>query len=245
MYRHVPAALILRARRALSFALVASLALAVPDSLRAAEVPAGFTDSIVAGGLDSPTAMEIAPDGRIFVSEQTGALRVIKNGALLATPFVTLSVNSSGERGLLGVAFDPDFASNRFVYVYYTTASAPIHNRVSRFTASAGNPDVAAPGRDGAARSRQPECATNHNGGALHFGADGKLYVAAGENAVGSNSQSLANLLGKILPHQLQRQHSGRQSVLRRDPRQQSRDLGVRACAIPSRSRSSLAPDEC
>src|SRR5437868_8827356 len=88
---------------------------------RAATVPAGFSDSVVVSGLSSPTAMELAPDGRIFVSQQTGALRVIKNGVLLATPFLTLSVNASGERGLLGVAFDPNFATNRFVYVYYTT----------------------------------------------------------------------------------------------------------------------------
>ena len=55
-------------------------------------------------------------------------------------------MNSSGERGLLGIAFDPNFATNNFVYVYYTTSASPIHNRVSRFTASAANPDVAAAG---------------------------------------------------------------------------------------------------
>ena len=80
--------------------------------------------------------MAIAPDGRIFVAEKGGALRVVKNNALLSQPFLTVSVNTASERGLLGVAFDPDFQSNRFVYVYYTTAAAPIHNRVSRFTAS-------------------------------------------------------------------------------------------------------------
>ncbi|HXC49275.1 MAG TPA: PQQ-dependent sugar dehydrogenase [Candidatus Limnocylindrales bacterium] len=164
----------------------------------AATVPAGFSDSVVASGLASPTAMEIAPDGRIFVSQQTGALRVIKNGALLATPFLTLSVNSSGERGLLGVVFDPNFASNRFIYVYYTTSTSPIHNRVSRFTASLANPDVAQAGET-VLLDLENLSATNHNGGALHFGPDGKLYIAAGENAVGSNSQAMTNLLGKIL----------------------------------------------
>ena len=59
-----------------------------------------------------------APDGRLFVAEQGGRLRVIKNGALLSAPFVTVTVNASGERGLLGVAFDPDFATNQFVYIY-------------------------------------------------------------------------------------------------------------------------------
>jgi len=185
--------------RALVSLLACAGAMSIGAPARAATVPAGFTDSTVASGLASPTAMEIAPDGRIFVSQQGGALRVIKNGVLLATPFLSLSVNSTGERGLLGVAFDPAFASNRYVYVYYTTSAAPIHNRVSRFTASAANPDVVQAGTELVLLELENLSATNHNGGALHFGADGKLYVAAGENAVGSNSQSLGNLLGKIM----------------------------------------------
>ena len=95
----------------------------------AATVPAGFTDSIVAGGLTNPTAMALAPDGRIFVCEQGGTLRVIKNGALLSTPFLTVTVNSSGERGLLGVAFDPNFTSNQLVYIYYTATTPTIRAR--------------------------------------------------------------------------------------------------------------------
>src|SRR6476469_7798375 len=71
----------------------------------AASVPPGFTDSLVAAGLTNPTAMALAPDGRIFVCEQGGNLRLIKNGTLLPTPFLTVTVYSSGERGLLGVAF--------------------------------------------------------------------------------------------------------------------------------------------
>ncbi len=180
----------------LAFGL-ASFALLAP-TIRAATVPSGFTETLVASGLRSPTAMQFAPDGRLFVCEQTGALRVIKNGALLSAPFLTLSVNSSGERGLLGVAFDPDFISNQFVYVYYTTASNPIHNRISRFTA---NGDVAVPGSEVVLLNlNNLSSATNHNGGALAFGPlDGKLYAAVGENANGSNAQTLNNLLGKML----------------------------------------------
>lgn len=140
--------------------------------------------------------MAIAPDGRLFVCQQGGQLRVIKNGALLTAPFVSLPVNSDSERGLLGVAFDPNFATNQFVYVYYTTQSAPIHNRVSRFTA---NGDVAVPGSEQAIVDLENLSAGNHNGGAIHFGPDGKLYVAVGENANASNSQNLATRLGKIL----------------------------------------------
>ena len=104
-----------------------------------------FTETIVANGLASPTAMEFAPDGRLFVAEQGGRLRVIKNNVLLPAPFVTVTVNASGERGLLGIAFDPAFASNQFVYVYYTATTPTIHNRVSRFTA---NGDVAVAGSE-------------------------------------------------------------------------------------------------
>jgi glucose/arabinose dehydrogenase len=167
---------------------------------RAATLPAGFTETRIATGLASPTAMAIAPDGRVFVCEQAGRLRVIRNGALLATPFLTVTVNSAGERGLLGVAFDPDFASNRFVYVYYTATSPTIHNRVSRFTASATNPDVAAAGSEVQLLNLPTlSSATNHNGGALHFGPDGRLFIAVGENANGANAPSLNTTLGKML----------------------------------------------
>src|SRR5262245_33735300 len=83
----------------------------------AATLPTGFTESVFATGLTNPTAMAFAPDGRLFVCQQGGQLRVVKNGSLLATPFVTLTVSSAGERGLLGVAFDPNFSTNQFVYV--------------------------------------------------------------------------------------------------------------------------------
>jgi glucose/arabinose dehydrogenase len=162
-----------------------------------ASVPTGFSETLVASGIASPTAMAFAPDGRLFVCEQGGALRVIKNDALLSAPFVTLTVNSSGERGLLGIAFDPDFANNNFVYVYYTATIPAIHNRLSRFTA---NGDTAVPGSEVVILElNNLSSATNHNGGAIHFGPDGTLFIAVGENANGSNSQTLTNLLGKML----------------------------------------------
>jgi glucose/arabinose dehydrogenase len=162
----------------------------------AATVPSGFSDEVVVSGLASPTAMAFAPDGRLFVCQQAGQLRVVKNGALLATPFLTVPTTASGERGLLGVAFHPSFASNGFVYVYYTVTS-PLHNRVSRFTA---NGDVAASGSETVILDLDGlSSATNHNGGAMHFGPDGKLYVAVGENANRNNAQLLTNRLGKIL----------------------------------------------
>jgi glucose/arabinose dehydrogenase len=162
----------------------------------AATLPSGFTETLVAGGMSSPTAMAIAPDGRIFVCQQGGQLRVVKNGALLASPFLTVTVSSTGERGLLGVAFDPNFTANQFIYIYYTATTPSVHNRISRFTA---NGDVVVPGSEQILLDLNNLSATNHNGGAMHFGPDGKLYVAVGENAVSSNSQTLNNLLGKML----------------------------------------------
>jgi glucose/arabinose dehydrogenase len=163
----------------------------------AAVLPSGFSESLVANGISSPTAMAFAPDGRLFVCQQDGTLRVIKEGTLLPAPFVSLTVNASGERGLLGVAFDPNFAMNHFVYVYYTATTPTIHNRVSRFTA---NGDVAVPGSETIILELETlTSATNHNGGALHFDTDGTLLIAVGDNANGANSQTLENRKGKML----------------------------------------------
>lgn len=179
-----------------SLALLAIFALARPAA-RAATVPSGFTEALVASGLSSPTAMQFAPDGRLFVCEQGGRLRVIKNGTLLSTPFLTVTVNAIGERGLLGVAFDPSFETNHFVYVYYTATTPAVHNRISRFTA---NGDVALAGSEVVILElNNLSSATNHNGGALAFGPGGRLYVAVGENANPANAQSMGNLLGKML----------------------------------------------
>src|SRR5690349_19269624 len=101
-----------RASRTLPSLLAALALLAIVSAAGAATLPGGFTEAEVVSGLGAPTAMAFAPDGRLFVAEQGGRLRVIKNGTLLAKPFLTVSVDSSGERGLLGVAIDPAFASN-------------------------------------------------------------------------------------------------------------------------------------
>ncbi len=166
------------------------------SSAVAITVPSGFLDEIYASGLDGATAMQFAPDGRLFVTEQSGRLRVIKGGTLLPTPALSLSVDDNGERGLLGIAFDPAFASNGHLYVYYTTSSGGTHNRLSRFTASG---DVVAPGSEVVLVDfDRLSGATNHNGGAIHVGVDGKLYVAVGDNASGSQAQSLGNRHGKM-----------------------------------------------
>ncbi len=173
---------------------VFTLVLCAPPAA-AATLPAGFTETLVTGGLTNPTAMTFAPDGRLFVCQQGGQLRVIQNGALLPTPFVALTVNSLGERGLLGVALDPNFTVNQYVYLYYTATTPAIHNRISRFTA---NGNVAA-GGEVVLLELDNLNATNHNGGGIHFALDGTLIAGVGENAVPANAQTTSNLLGKML----------------------------------------------
>ncbi|MBC7785177.1 MAG: PQQ-dependent sugar dehydrogenase, partial [Burkholderiales bacterium] len=162
-------------------------------------VISGFQESLVAGGLSRAVQMDFAPDGRLFVTQQDGKLRVIKNGSLLATPFVTVPSHNTGESGLIGITFDPNFASNKYLYIYYTRpdGAGGYKNRVSRFTA---NGDVAVAGSekvllegDGLGPS------TWHNSGALKFGLDGKLYIASGDNQKNSQVQNKNSLFGKIL----------------------------------------------
>jgi len=162
------------------------------------DVPAGFSrNEGWVGGLASATAFAQASDGRLFVAEQGGNLRIVKNGVLLASPFVSVAVDSSGERGLIGVTTHPNFASNRFVYVYYTRINGTArHNRVSRFVATG---DVIAGPETVIVDLPNLSIANNHNGGGLKFGADGKLYVGVGDNNDGALAQNLAHPFGKML----------------------------------------------
>jgi glucose/arabinose dehydrogenase len=159
-------------------------------------LPSGFNDAEFVRGLDRPTAMEFAPDGRLFVLQKAGGVRVIEDGELLDSPFVRINVDGFRERGLLGIAFDPDFATNQYVYLYYTSPVPQCHNQVSRFTAD-GN--VAVPGSEVVLLDIGNCGSGGHNAGAIHFGMDGKLYVAVGEQNIGANSQKLTNLFGKLL----------------------------------------------
>jgi glucose/arabinose dehydrogenase len=149
--------------------------------------------------------MAFAPDGRLLVCEQEGKLRVVKNGQLVSTPFLSVDVNFQAERGLLGVAIDPNYTSNGYVYIYYTAKTPAVHNRISRVQANPNNRDVALKRNDGALLEDvlldldDLSEAAIHNGGAMHFGIDGKLYIAVGENATPSNAQSLNTVKGKML----------------------------------------------
>ena len=195
-----------RRTSALTLAFFAGLALAAvalvlsSGPVRGEALVPGFTDTEFADGVSNPTAMAFAPDGRLFVAQKTGQLRVITpTGQLLDRPFLNVRTNTAGERGLLGVAFDPQFETNGYVYVYYTARGPSIHNRVARFTADPQNPDVARGGSFRRIFELPPLQGDTHNGGAIHFGRDNKLYVAVGENRREQAAQSTRSLLGKML----------------------------------------------
>ena len=169
------------------------------DQATGVTLPTGFTQTTIATGLNSLTAMAAAADGRIFVLEQGGNVRVVKNGALLAAPAITVPTIAEQERGLIGITLDPNFATNHFVYVEYTVGGPtpnPAHNRISRFTL---NGDVAVPGSETILLDLPEPTNRIHNGGGMKFGSDGKLYVAVGNDNQFFIAQDLTNPFGKIL----------------------------------------------
>ncbi|MDE0586264.1 MAG: PQQ-dependent sugar dehydrogenase [Planctomycetota bacterium] len=158
----------------------------------------------VGGNFSKPLLVTSAPGetNRMFVVDQNGKIFVVKNGVQLNTPFLDVSaINSSGgERGLLGLAFHPQYASNGYFFINFTDNSGD--TQVSRYQASAGNPDVAnSSSRSDILFIDQPY--SNHNGGCIRFGPDGYLYIATGDggsaNDPGNRAQNGSSLLGKML----------------------------------------------
>lgn len=169
----------------------------------------------VASGLVWPVSVANAADGsgRLFIIEKAGRIRILNTaaGTLLPTPYldITSLVDSSGsEQGLLGLAFHPDFKNNRKFYVYYTrdpdgAGNAPDRSVVRMYLQSVGNSNVAEPVAGSEVLMEFEQNASNHNGGDLHFGADGYLYIASGDgggsNDQYNNAQNKNTLKGKIL----------------------------------------------
>ena len=167
---------------------------------------------LLVSGLDQPVVMTHANDGsgRLFIVEQDGAIRIWDGSQLLATPFLDIDpqVTSGGERGLLGLAFHPDYANNGWFFVYYSGPDPESdpgvdHNTVvSRFSVQGGNPNQADPASETEIfRYEQPW--SNHNGGQIAFGPDGFLYIGLGDGGLGGDTlnsgQRVDTLLGKIL----------------------------------------------
>jgi glucose/arabinose dehydrogenase len=168
--------------------------------------PAGVTPvaTVVVSNLEAPLDVTHAGDGsgRIFVAEQRGRIRIVRDRALVDRPFLDISgrITSGGERGLLGVAFHPDYPTDPRVFVNYTDRNG--NTVIASFRVSAGDPDVADPASETVIlRITQPFA--NHNGGAITFGPDDMLYIATGDGGSGGdpqgNGRSLDTLLAKIL----------------------------------------------
>lgn len=151
-------------------------------------------------GYSSPVDIANAGDGRLFIVEQGGTIRIVDSlGNKLPTPFLSKSVTTSSERGLLGLAFDPAFTTNGYFYIYYSQGSNSI---ISRMSVSVGNPNVADPASETIILTvAQPF--SNHNGGDIEFGPDGYLYIGLGDGGSGGDpgnrSQNPLLLLGKML----------------------------------------------
>lgn len=154
-----------------------------------------FVKTKVAAGLDMPTDFVFTSDNRIFVTEKSGAVKVIKNGAVLTEPFINLNVDNTGERGVLGIEPDPHFHENHYLYIYYVNAN-PLEIRVSRFTES---DDKVVQGSEVILLKSTQVLNPNHHAGTLRFGPDDKLWITVGNNSVSGNSQDLSNIHGKIL----------------------------------------------
>lgn len=185
-----------------------------PEPAAAYELPTGFQESVVLEGLESPAAFDFTPDGRIMFAERIeGRLRIASETSpgqwqVESQPFATFDVPKEGgvptehrSSGLRGFAFDPDYASNGYLYVFYMKDN-PRQNRVVRIRRDPSNPNRALPGEtllidlpfnaSGASGS--------HNGGALRFGQDGMLYITTGDGWSGGDGvQSLSTFTGKVL----------------------------------------------
>jgi glucose/arabinose dehydrogenase len=184
------------------FASVSLAALAAPSSI---EVPDDCIAETICKGLDAAVSLDVARDGRVFVAEQLGAVRVIQDGKLLEEPFVQLDVNSVWERGVIGVALHPKFPEQPYVYVHYVRAAPVVQHVVSRFTADAPSFNtckreserILVEGEDQA--KLKPRILGAHQGGPMRFGPDGKLYVTIGEHTLRDPAQATDTLYGKLL----------------------------------------------
>ncbi len=160
-------------------------------------LPAELERTTLVSGLYQPTDFRFLPDGRILITEKSGAVKVYEDGELHSEPLITLVVlptDNDEERGLLGIEVDPDFENNGYLYVAYTTAAN--RDRLSRITVVG---DIADPASELVLLESDQPGEVYHHGGEVQFGPDGKLYWAMGMNTFNPNSQDLSNIHGKIL----------------------------------------------
>jgi len=179
--------------------VLALIAIGCASSSRAptAATAAEFHVETFLRGLNTPWAIDFAPDGRIFLTERPGRIRVVERGQLRAEPWLTLDVAANGEAGLMGLAIDPQFSQNRFVYVAYSyqTGVFGVRNRLVRLRE---DPKSSSGMMDKTLIDDIPG-ANNHDGGRVKFAPDGKLYWTMGDAQTTRYAQNLKSLNGKIL----------------------------------------------
>ena len=158
-------------------------------------VTVGLDNKVLVSGLDKPTDFRFLPDGRILIAQKTGAIRIYKDGQLLDQPLVVLPVSTNGESGLEGFAVDPQFATNGYIYVAYTTTAH--YERLSRLTVTGDTVNLAV--AEKVLLELTETSGDIHHGGAVAFGPDGKLYWGLGDNGDRQNAQKLSTLRGKVL----------------------------------------------
>lgn len=168
-----------------------------------AAMEATVFQSTVATGLTSGTGLAVAGDGRVFVLQRTGEVRLVENGILSGTSVMNAAAISgfysgSLENGLIGVALDPNFGANGFVYLHYNRElpGGDVSNRVSRFTMVGNSIDTAT---EQILIDLEATGSHRHVGGGMVFGADGKLYVGVGDRDVPASSQTATDTWGSVL----------------------------------------------
>jgi len=190
------------------------ITLSLAPSAHAFTLPENFSDTVALENLQDPDGFAFSQDGRMFISERiTGKLRVAKynsgtdSWSLNAIPFYTFDTPTTARRsgGLRDIAFDPNFANNGYVYVFYMHSDS-LHNRVVRIQADSSNPDIAVVNSETLLIDlpfNSSSSSGSHNGGALEFGGDGKLYITTGDGwegeFAGDPVQSLTTFTGKVL----------------------------------------------
>ncbi len=201
----------------LAAAYVAPAAAQLPPDLQIVQQSAGFSDIT---GIRAPPS----GSGRLFVLEQSGRIKILSGSTTAATPFLRLCASaaagcfvppggftSGGERGLLGLAFHPLYANNRFVYLNYTNGGG--NTTIARFQTSAGDPNLADTGTFTILLNVAQDF-SNHNGGDIHFGADGYLYVGMGDGGSGGDPCARAQTLNPALLNNTCGQTSGNSRAL-------------------------------
>lgn len=217
-----------------------------------------FSFNIYAGGIpanlerqllftvNEPTTVRHAGDGsgRIFVSEQGGKIKIYDGTNLLATDFIDISskISSGSERGLLGLDFGPDYQNSGFFYVNYTKSGSNSGDTIiERYSVSSSNPDVADP-NSGVVVMRIPQPFSNHNGGDIHFGPDGYLYIGMGDGGSGgdpsNNAQNKSSLLGKMLRIDVS------PDLIYRDSFEQQTPINITRCGLDSTPNSYRVPSD-